>query len=152
MVGGNPAWLRIGTGRWVLLHITVVNRSTLRTLWNGWVLTTLAISGVFCGSISGAHYSGILWNIVSWSKFLSLAPLLNFQLNPSSVSMIPNILIKCDKDTELFGLYQGEHLGIWKYLDSLPKKYSLCQVFGIMGHRESLNHQHAFKSLENAFL
>lgn len=46
----------------------------------------------------------------------------NFHLSPSTVSMIPNILIKCDKDTELFGLYQGEQLDIWKHLDSLPEK------------------------------
>lgn len=48
--------------------------------------------------------------------------LLNFQLHPSSVSKIPNILIKCDRDTELFGLHRGEHLGIWKHLKSLPKR------------------------------
>lgn len=60
---------------------------------------------------------------MSRPNFLPLAlSLLNFQLYPCSVSMIPNILIKYDKDTELFGLYRGEHLCIWKQLDSFKKK------------------------------
>jgi hypothetical protein len=111
--------------------------------------THLTISSRF---ISGPHLSNILYSTTNRLKFLPLVlSLLNLQLYSRSVSLILNILTKCERDMALFSLYQGEHLDTWKHLESLPKKNKimLCiLVSGIMGHRQSLNHQHVFQSLK----